>query len=342
MSDNMRTATVSMALLVWGCAGDPLNDASTSDSSAVGADNSAAQTGSGAAGGGSGGRGGGAGGAGAAGGASTGGGGTGGGTAIGCPTALPGDWIFCEDFEGQLSTSSVFFEHNDDDGDFVVVQGQGSSGDHAIEAVFQQGEVGAGWISVAFGRNPIVGNQPHHRPNEDFDEIYWRVMVKTQLGWPDVGPAKLTRATVFAKPDWGQAMIAHVWSGNGTELVGDPASCVTGSTVDCSGYNDFGALQWLGIMPGQTELYSSALSGIWHCVEAHVRLNTPGQSDGVFELWIDGNLEAGRSDLDWRGGYTDYGLNLVSFSNYWNSGSVAELRRWLDDIVIATAPIGCP
>jgi hypothetical protein len=276
------------------------------------------------------------------GGAGSGGGNTGGAAATqACPSPLPSDWIFCEDFENIPDTKKVFFEHNDDSGDLRVVSGEGSSGTHALEASFQKDEVEAGWVSVAFGRNPIVGsNKPHYRANEDFAEVWWRLRVKHEQGWPDVGPAKLMRATSFAKSNWGQAMIAHLWS-SGVQLLGDPATCVTGGSVACNQYNDFANLKWLGQMKGTTPLFSKALSGQWHCVEGHVKLNTPGKTDGSFEFWIDGNLEKSRKDLNWRGTYTDYGVNLVSVENYWNSGAVQDLKRWFDDIAIAESRIGC-
>jgi hypothetical protein len=189
--------------------------------------------------------------------------------------------------------------------------------------------------------NPITNaGSVDYRDTEDFQEIYWRLRVKHELGWPDVGPAKLTRATSFAYNNWGQAMIAHLWS-QGVVLLGDPAGCVTNGTVDCMTYNDFPNLQWLGSFAGVTEIFSSAESGVWKCVEGHVALNTPGAADGVFEFWIDDNLEGSRSDLDWRGTWTDYGINLISVENYWNSGAVADLRRWIDDIAIAESRIGC-
>ncbi|MEZ4220643.1 MAG: hypothetical protein R3B13_06900 [Polyangiaceae bacterium] len=268
-------------------------------------------------------------------------GGSAGSTQQACPSPLPSDWIFCEDFESVTDTKQVFFEHNDDDGDFKVVSGEGTSGTHALEASYQKGEVEAGWVSVAFGRNPIVGaGKPQYRATEDFSEVWWRLRVKHEQGWPDVGPAKLMRATSFAKSNWGQAMIAHLWS-SGVQLLGDPASCVSGGSVACNQYNDFANLQWLGQMKGTTPLFSSALSGQWHCVEGHVKLNAPGQKDGQFEFWIDGNLENSRKDLDWRGTYSDYGVNLISVENYWNSGAVQDLKRWFDDIAIAQLRIGC-
>lgn len=264
-------------------------------------------------------------------------------TSVGCPSPLPADWIFCEDFESIGDTSSVFFEHDDNAGDFVVTEGDAASGTHSMHVGWQSGEVGAGYVNVGFGENPMIGGgKPHYRPTEKFDEIYWRVRVKHQSGWPNVGPAKLTRATMMTASNWSQGMIAHLWSaGSDVVLLGDPASCVTGGSVDCTTYNDFANLHWLGQMPGTTPMFSDAESGKWMCVEGHVRLNTPGASDGVFEFWIDGQSQASRTDLDWRGTYTDYGLNFVSWENYWNDGASADLERWLDDLAIAEVPIGC-
>ncbi len=266
-----------------------------------------------------------------------------GGGAAGCPDPLPADWIFCEDFEDLVDPADRFFEYNDGGGRFVLADDAAYSGDWSMRATFEPGVEGTGWMSVAFGVNPAVyGGKPHIDPNGTYEEIWWRLRLRMEPGWPDVGPAKVTRATSIAKDDWGQAMIAHLWSaGSDVTLLGDPASCVQGGVVVCNGYNDFANLSWLGQMNGTSPLFSSAWSGTFHCIEGHVRLNTPGASDGVFEFWIDGNLENARNDLDWRGTYEGHGINLVSFENYWNGGPPATLQRWIDDVAIATVPIGC-
>ncbi|MCA9666524.1 MAG: hypothetical protein KC503_13075 [Myxococcales bacterium] len=257
-----------------------------------------------------------------------------------CPSPLPSGWIFCEDFESIGDPKQVFYEFNDNNGNFRVVDTEGASGTHSLQMSYKQGQIGGSWATVAFGRNPLVNNQPSYRKTEDFTEVYWRFRIKHQQGWPDVGPAKTTRLISFAKPDWGQAMIAHLWSKD-LVLIGDPVRCATGTSVPCSGINDFGNFNWIGQLPGKTKIFSSALSGSWHCVEAHVKLNTPGQSDGVFEFWIDGQQENTRSGMNWRDSYTGYGLNAVYFENYWNGGATADLERWFDDLVIATQRIGC-
>lgn len=33
-------------------------------------------------------------------------------------------------------------------------------------------------------------------------------------------------------------------------------------------------------------MFSTENSGKWYCVVGHVKLNTPGNQDGIFEFWI--------------------------------------------------------
>jgi hypothetical protein len=63
-------------------------------------------------------------------------------------------------------------------------------------------------------------------------------------------------------------------------------------------------------------------------------------SDGVFEFWVDGSLEARRDDLNWVGTWQNYGINAVFIENYWNNGSPADQQVFYDDLVISTKPIG--
>lgn len=253
------------------------------------------------------------------------------------------EWIFCDDFEsaGPLVAPGRYFEYGDDEGDFVPLAGAGVGGSIGMRTRWQAGEVGAGGFKLSFGRNPNAYMKRGIRPDEDFREVYYRMYLRHQEGWRG-NPAKLSRATVFGDADsWAQAMIAHLWSDAQGHLLIDPASCVTGAEVVCQQYNDFERLQWLGFMAGTTEIFSTADAGTWRCVEAHVRLNDPGQKNGVQQFWIDGRLEARRDGLDFVGDYTAYGINAIFFENYWNDGSPVEQERYFDHIVVSTAPIGC-
>lgn len=216
----------------------------------------------------------------------------------------------------------------------------------SMDAGFNKGDVdGNGNRKVAFGDFP--GNARKVREGEQFDEIYWRIYVKHENGW-EGAPFKMSRATSIVSTSWQQAMIAHVWNGANNSLTLDPARGVDGQTdhVKTTRYNDFGNLTWLGNKPSSDfKISSTEESGYWVLVESRAKLNTPGESDGINQLWIDGRLEAERKDLNFRGSYTQYGINAVFLESYWNDGSVKTQGRWFDNFVISTKPIGpvvCP
>ena len=158
---------------------------------------------------------------------------------------------------------------------------------------YPQGHRGIGGRKLFFGDSPSYPAKTVRR-GETFTDVYWRIYVKHQRGWTGGGPAKLSRATSLVPPGWRQAMIAHVWS-SGEALTLDPATGVDGDRVVTTRYNDFDNLKWLGNKPtSKFQLHSRKESGRWVCVEARAKLNTPGESDGLNQLWIDGRLEAER------------------------------------------------
>jgi hypothetical protein len=233
-----------------------------------------------------------------------------------------------------------YFEFATDGGlfDYTSEDALGGAG-RSLRGLFRAGTVSAGSLKVVFGDSP-VGRAPL-RPGEKFTEVYWRVYVKHQRGWTG-NPYKMSRATSMAGANWSQAMIAHVWGGGGDQLTLDPATGIDGEDrLVTTQYNDFKNLRWLGNQPpAGYPIFSTAESGQWVAVEAAARLNTPGQADGTFTLWIDGRMEAFRDRLNWRGSWDEKGINAVFLENYWNSGSPVEQARYFDDFVVSTAPIG--
>lgn len=253
------------------------------------------------------------------------------------------DWIFCDDFEttAPMVAQGRYFEYNDAQGQFAAAAGIGWNGSRGMRARWQTAQVDAGNLKVSFGRVPNPAWEKGIRPGADFREVYYRLYMRTEAGWQG-DPYKLTRATVLAKADWSQAMIAHLWGDRAEHLQLDPVRCVdANSAVKCSGYNDFTHMDWIGAKAGATPVYDASHAGKWTCVEAHVKLNDPGQSNGVHEFWIDDRLEARREGLNFLGTYQAYGLNCVFFENYWNSGSPQTQERYFDNIVISTARVTC-
>jgi hypothetical protein len=257
--------------------------------------------------------------------------------------------IFCDDFESSQALTTRYFEHDANNSDFVLREGVGRQGSKGMRALWQTGEVGAGSLLKSIGRTPstYIGRNAS-MPDSTFKEIYWRLDLRHQEGWQGEGPAKLTRALVMANANWATGAMAHIWSGGpGNVFLGmDPASGIDASgRLVSTRYNDFPNLRWLGFKPGNIPLFSDARVGEWFCIEAHMKLNTPGSSDGVLEFWINDSLQAGSYALNWHGNWNsdpkNYGINYISLENYWNSGSPAQQERYFDNFVIATSRIGC-
>ncbi len=208
----------------------------------------------------------------------------------------------------------------------------------ALRGQFVNGSSSISYIWAYFGRNPQGPSMA--RPHEDFNDVYWRFYVKHPKGW--VGnPYKLTRAGNYAGTNGAQAFLAHIWGGSGNFLTLDPASGVSGNTVVTQGWNDTAHMTWMGQEPqGGYPMYAAQETGKWVCVEAAVKLNTPGLADGTFSHWIDGRLDNYRDKLNWRGSWTAYGINAIELENYWNGGAAADQARYFDDFVISTRRIG--
>ena len=88
-------------------------------------------------------------------------------------------------------------------------------------------------------------------------------------------------------------------------------------------------------------MFNAANVGTWHCIEAHVRLNDAGSSNGVFEFWINGASQVQKTTLNWLGAYSAYGINAVFLESYWNNGSPVAQERYFDNFVVSTERIGC-
>jgi len=262
-------------------------------------------------------------------------------------TAPRSGWIWCDDFE--TDRLGRYFEYQSGHGSFRRAPGTGRDGSVGMRATWALRQVGAGALHLAFGRAP----QPYFKPEDagraDYRAIYWREYLWREPRRQGGGGDKLARLSSFASAtSWAQAMAAHVWSGGSgasrDHLVLDPASGTDAAgALRTSTYNDVRRFRWLGATPGRTAIFADSTAGRWFCIEAHVRLNTPGQRDGVFEVWIDGRPEAARRDLDWVGARAavGYGLNALFIENYWNRGAPRSQSRVFDNLVVATVPIGC-
>lgn len=81
--------------------------------------------------------------------------------------------------------------------------------------------------------------------------------------------------------------------------------------------------------------------GRWVCVDMHVRLNTPGASDGVLRAWIDGVPSMERTDMRFR----DVGTLRIEriWMNIYHGGTAPsphDQHAFIDHVVVARSYIG--
>ena len=72
-----------------------------------------------------------------------------------------------------------------------------------------------------------------------------------------------------------------------------------------------------------------------------MKLNTPGESDGVHEYWFNDEYQVGAHNKNFRRSYVDYGINTIFLESYWNTESPVVQSRFMDNFVISTERIGC-
>lgn len=78
--------------------------------------------------------------------------------------------------------------------------------------------------------------------------------------------------------------------------------------------------------------------GQWDKLKLHVRLNTPGQANGVVQLWINDVLKVDYSNVNIRQNST-YGMNKLNLSSYSTNSSSPDGGtgvQWFDSFTLST------
>jgi len=79
----------------------------------------------------------------------------------------------------------------------------------------------------------------------------------------------------------------------------------------------------------------------WNNIVLHVKENTPGESDGVIQMWINGGLEIVRSDVNYFGGYAGgQTWNMLLLSDNGDGPSAPDtMQLFWDDVLIDTQSV---
>lgn len=74
----------------------------------------------------------------------------------------------------------------------------------------------------------------------------------------------------------------------------------------------------------------------WYSVQMRLKLNTPGQSDGLQELWIDGVKKISHTSIRWRDS-TILKINNLRMVFFMPAGQAPAKKIWVDNLVISTS-----
>lgn len=72
--------------------------------------------------------------------------------------------------------------------------------------------------------------------------------------------------------------------------------------------------------------------GKWQHVKVHAKLNTPGNSDGVLEVWLNGVQTMEYTNVDFRDSYTTRGWNMFEITGYDNAAPSTTWNQYWDNI----------
>lgn len=172
------------------------------------------------------------------------------------------------------------------------------------------------------------------------EEVYFRYYLRFADDWDPPRGGKLPGiAGTYGRAGWGgrRADGTNGWSARGLFTRRRDGRTPIGfycyHADQRSRYGD--NLVWdrdgLGLLPNNA----------WVCVEQYVRMNTPGERDGVLRGWIDGKPAFERKDLRFR---DRAGLKIEQvWLNFYHGGTTAsptEDHLYLDEVVISRAPVG--
>lgn len=245
------------------------------------------------------------------------------------PPALPANIVFSDDFEsGTLSK----WQDGVNAAKHRVVRdaSRAAAGSHYLEITYPSGGDG-GWLTRFF----MPG----------YDSLYVSYDVQFEASW--TGGSKLLNLrgsrTDNQWSSFGQAgkcPDGSQWFATNVVMLPDESpgpirfyTYFPGMQPQSDGVTCWGLHSGTGVTN-----YSAAPAlsrGVWHRISVFVKLNTPGQSNGVQRVWVDGQLRGEWSGLTLRG------TNLLKLNSITLEGSLmgaaqASTRRLLVDNVTVT------
>ena len=105
-----------------------------------------------------------------------------------------------------------------------------------------------------------------------------------------------------------------------------------------SGSNNDGAQEDRTFWVGANQSRSTLLSGVWYHLTQRVKMNDPGQPNGILQIWLDGELVHDQHDVLYRT-VPDLKIDIMYFSTFFGGGSSWTTSKdetvYFDDFVVS-------
>jgi hypothetical protein len=207
----------------------------------------------------------------------------------------------------------------------------------ALRAMIPEG--GHTAMSLTYKFADKTGSEP--------EEIYFRYYVRLAESWNQtVFSGKMPGVSgTYGVAGWGgrKSDGYNGWSARGTYGLTIPANNPLGQTTPMGFYCYHADMpSTYGDVWYWTEGYESYLyKNRWYSIEQYVRMNTPGQHNGVLRTWVDGHFVFEKSDIRFR--LTDALKIEQIWMNIYHGGtadSPYDQHAYIDNVVVARRYIG--
>jgi len=233
------------------------------------------------------------------------------------------EWLVCEGFE----SGSLADWDDVSIGGILAVQGTPTpaAGSRLLAANIPAGSnAGTAWASTFFGEHPR-GDTPDAA---NVDEVFLNARVRFS---PNFAITYNKMFTMAAFDDWSATWPQPMgWSPYYILLQYN-----NGQAEGILHKKTTGGSQWRAMLQNVGTPVTFQPDR-WYEMQYRMKLNTPGQSDGVFELWIDGVKKASYTDVNFRDSYQEHGWNHLLLSAYQNGGPApADQSLYYDEVIVS-------
>lgn len=179
------------------------------------------------------------------------------------------------------------------------------------------------------------------------EEVYFRYYLRFGDDWRQTrdGGKMPGIAATYNRAGWGgrKADGTNGWSirGGFAKAVPEGHMLEGGTLLGSYAYLPDRKGAWGAFWPWSAAFPGVLFNNRWYCIEQHVRVNTPGQHDGVLRVWIDGKPALTRTGLRMRD------IDSIRIEEVWlnvyHGGTAVSPRDqhlFIDNLVIARRYIG--